>query len=227
MRARPSSCAASSRRGRAGRAVVHDAVGVDREPVQREVRLQLGRERREPAAQALRRRVQRVAEQQRLLGLDRTSSGSARQQAVDVRRARLDVRRGRSRGSRRTRSSSASRRACRIERWPALGQLRRAAARRRRGAGAAEPVVKRAERYSELGLARRARARPRGRPVERRRCRLHAGSSSAASSWPPEAAASWRGGASNPPDLSKGALTRQVDRAARGAHTARARRDRR
>ena len=102
----PRSCAASSRRGRAGRAVVHDAVGVHRQPVQREVRPQLRRERREPAAQALRRGVQRVAEHERLVGLDERER-LGREQAVQVRRAGLDVRCGRSRRSRRTRSSSA------------------------------------------------------------------------------------------------------------------------
>ena len=62
-----------ARRLRAGRAVVLDGAALDRQPVQLEARAELGRVRgdrgRAHLAATLRRRVQQVAEQQRLLGV--------------------------------------------------------------------------------------------------------------------------------------------------------------
>ena len=78
------------RRGRARRAVVLDVGGVHREPVQREPRLKLRRVGREAAAQALRRGVERVAEHERLVGVDERER-FGREQPVQVRGAGLDV----------------------------------------------------------------------------------------------------------------------------------------
>ena len=133
------------RSGRAGRAVVHDAIGVHRQPMQREVRLELRRERREPAAQPLRRGVQRVAEHEGLVGLDERER-LGREQAVQVRRARLDVRAD----AVDARVHPVEQRLRRGARFQLLADPTRELGRR--DADRAEPVVQRVRAVQQLGL---------------------------------------------------------------------------